>query len=84
MIFKAYARRDGAFVLVPDCLIASRDAELRHGPLVYVGHVDASRHEEPAVWNRVLADIDRQSYAVVRSSISQLLIPDDTPHLAIA
>ncbi len=84
MIFKAYARRDGAFVLVPDCLVASRDAEARHGPLSYVGHVDASRYEQPEIWHRVLADIDRQSYAVVRSSIRQHLVPDTVPYLATA
>lgn len=84
MIFKAYLRRDGAFVLVPDCLVASREAELRHGPLRYVGHVDASRHEEPQVWDRVLADIDHQSYSVVRSSIAPSLVPDEARLLATA
>lgn len=81
MIFKAYARSDGALVLVPDCLVASRDAEARHGPLAFVGRVDASLHPQPEVWQRVLADMDRQSYAVVRSSMRRLLIPEDTGRL---
>lgn len=73
MIFKAYARHDGAYILVPDCLVASREAQTRHGPLSYVGLVDSSTHLEPAVWDRVLSDVDRQSYAVVRSTMRPLL-----------
>jgi hypothetical protein len=60
-------------VLVPDCLVASRDAEARHGPLVFVGRIDDRQHPDAAIWSRVLADIDRQSYAVVRSSTRALL-----------
>ena len=73
MIFNAYARSDGALVLVPDCFVASRDAEARHGPLVHVGRLDTSLLPEPEVWKRVLADMDRQSYAVVRGSMRELL-----------
>lgn len=74
MVFKAYARRDGALVLVPDCLVASREAEARHGPLVFIGRIDDERHPDPAIWSRVLKDIDRQSYAVVRSSARRMLM----------
>lgn len=73
MIFRAYARRDGAFVLVPECLVASKDAERRHGPLTLAGHVDSDCFPESAIWQRVLADIDRQSYSIVRSSIAPLM-----------
>ena len=73
MIFRAYARRDGALVLVPDCLVASRDAEARHGPLVFMGRIDHERLPDPAIWDRVLADVDRQSYAVVRSAMRPLV-----------
>lgn len=75
MLFKAYARSDGALVLVPDCLVASRDAQARHGPLVLIGRLDASQHPDAEVWHRVLSDIDRQSYAVVRSSARSLVTP---------
>lgn len=75
MIFKAYSRNDGALVLVPDCLIASRDARARHGPLVFIGQVDANEHPDSDAWKRVLADVDRQSYAVVRRSTRELVVP---------
>jgi hypothetical protein len=73
MIFKAYRRQDGAVVLVPECMLASKEAESRHGPLAYAGLVDSSCVADPAAWRRVLADIDRQSYAVVRSSLTPLV-----------
>lgn len=66
MQFKAYQRPDGAYVLVPDCLLASRDAHARHGPLTLVARFDVECASDEAVWRRVLDDIDRQSYAVVR------------------
>lgn len=73
MIFRAYTRRDGALVLVPDCLVASREAEARHGPLSFVGRIDDALHPDVRIWDRVLADVDRQSYAVVRASARALL-----------
>lgn len=83
MIFKAYRRKDGAVVLVPECMIASKEAETRHGPLAYAGLVDPSCVPDRAVWRRVLADIDRQSYAVVRSSLA-LVVDDGTRPLETA
>lgn len=74
MEFKAYRRPDGAYVLVPDCLVASRDAQARHGPLVLVARFEASCAPDDPVWRRVLADIDRQSYAVVRHDTGEYLI----------
>ena len=62
MIFNAYERGDGALVLVPDCFVASRDAEARHGPLVHVGRIDARLLPEPRIWQRVLADMDAWGY----------------------
>ncbi|HZX79370.1 MAG TPA: hypothetical protein VFE72_00245 [Lysobacter sp.] len=74
MEFKAYRRPDGAYVLVPDCLVASRDAQARHGPLVLVARFDAACPPDDPVWQRVLADIDHQSYAVVRRDTGEYLI----------
>ena len=74
MDFKAYRRPDGAYVLVPDCLVASRDAQARHGPLVLVGRFDAPCPAEDPIWNRVLGDLDRQSYAVVRRDTGEQLL----------
>lgn len=66
MVFTGYLRNDGAFVLVPDCLVASRDAHARHGPLRFAGHFESNSQPDPVLWERVMADVDRQSYAVVR------------------
>jgi len=74
MEFKAYRRPDGAYVLVPDCLVASRDAQARHGPLVLVARFDSTCPQDDPIWGRVLADIDRQSYAVVRRDTGEHLI----------
>lgn len=74
MLFKAYRRNDGAFVLVPDCCVASRDAERRHGPLRFTGHVDPAAQADAALWRRVENDIDRQSYAVVRQDTGLRLL----------
>lgn len=74
MEFRAYRRPDGAYVLVPDCLVASRDAELRHGPLVLVAVCSTDCPVDDPVWHRVLADIDRQSYAVVRRETGEHLV----------
>lgn len=73
MIFKAYTRPDGAYVLVPDCLVASREAHRRHGPLGFVGHLDGRDGLEDPAWRRILADIDQQSYAVVRRATGERL-----------
>ena len=74
MDFKAYRRPDGAYVLVPDCLVASRDAQARHGPLALVARFDAPCTPDDPVWARVLADIDRQSYSVVRRDTGEQLL----------
>ncbi|TZF89804.1 hypothetical protein [Cognatilysobacter lacus] len=74
MDFKAYRRPDGAYVLVPDCFVASRDAQARHGPLVLVARFDAACPPDDPVWQRVLADLDRQSYAVVRRDTGDRLV----------
>ncbi|WP_162823718.1 hypothetical protein [Lysobacter sp. TY2-98] len=83
MEFKAYRRPDGAFVLVPDCLVASRDAQGRHGPLTLVARFDVDCPLDDPVWHRVLADIDRQSYAVVRRDTGEQLIRLATGHAIV-
>ena len=74
MDFKAYRRADGAYVLVPDCLVASRDAQARHGPLTLVARFHANVAATDPIWDRVLVDIDQQSYAVVRRDTGDRLL----------
>ena len=66
MVFTGYLRPDGALVLVPDCFVASREAHVRHGPLRFAGHFESDSQPDPILWERVMADMDRQSYAIVR------------------
>lgn len=74
MDFRAYRRPDGAYVLVPDCLVASREAQARHGPLELAARFDAPCPPDDPVWHRVLSDLDRQSYSVVRRSTGGQLL----------
>lgn len=80
MEFKAYRRPDGAYMLVPDCLVASRDAQARHGPLVLVARFDIDCPVDDPVWHRVLSDIDQQSYALVRRETGDRLISQASVH----
>lgn len=73
MIFTGYHRPDGALVLVPECFVASREAEKHNGPLRFAGHFETDSQPDPSIWRRVLADIDRQSYAVLRLETGQRL-----------
>lgn len=79
MEFKAYRRPDGAYMLVPDCLIASRAAQARHGPLVLIARFAMDCPPDDPIWQRVLADIDQQSYALVRRETGELLISLGAP-----
>ncbi|GAB6197229.1 hypothetical protein [Lysobacter xanthus] len=74
MEFKAYRRSDGAYLLVPDCLVASREAQARHGPLTLAARFDADLVSGDPLWQRVLEDIDRQSYAVIRRENGDALL----------
>lgn len=73
MVFTGYLRLDGALVLVPDCFVASREAHARHGPLRFAGHFESDSQPDPVLWDRVLADMDSQSYAIVRQETGRLL-----------
>lgn len=76
MEFTAYRRADGAWLLVPDCLVPSREAEARHGPLVLVARFDAECPAGDSAWQRVLDDIDAQAYALVRRETGEYLVRD--------
>lgn len=71
MVFTGYLRNDGALVLVPECFLASREAHARHGPLRFAGHFESDSQPGAKLWERVLADMDRQSYAIVRHETGQ-------------
>lgn len=82
MNFTAYRRADGAFVLVPDCLVASREAQIHHGPLTLVGRVAADGPPDDPAWRRILRDIDHHTYAVVRSQTGEALVRTGAPYPA--
>ena len=74
MIFSVYTRPDGAYVLVPDCLRVPRSAEALHGPLEYCDSIDSEAHPLPALWERVLDEIDQMSYAVLQAAIGRQML----------
>jgi hypothetical protein len=74
LIFNIYTRPDGAFLLVPECMEASRAAEVQHGPLHFCGTINSSEHPVPALWNRVLSETDDHSFAVLQESVGKQLL----------
>ena len=78
MKFDVYTRPDGAYVLVPDCLQASREAQRLHGPLTFCDTVDTEHAALPRpFWEQLIAEIDTRSYAVVPMQTGQRLLGID-------
>jgi hypothetical protein len=77
MYIAIYTRADGAYVLVPDHMTPSADAQNGTGPLTFCETINASEHPHPAVWERVNAEIDRHSYAVLQASVAERFL---APH----
>lgn len=72
--FTVYLRPDDAYVFVPDCMVASREAERLHGPLIYCETIDTSDYPVPGIWETVMDEVDRQSFAVLHSVIGRRLL----------
>ena len=80
-----YTRPDGAYVLVPNHVTPSLDAQNGTGPLTFCETIDVSEHPHPAVWERVNAEIDRHSYAVLQAALAErFLAPHCGDHRATA
>ena len=77
MRFNVYTRPDGAFLLVPDCMTASREAEALHGPLAFCDTIDSDEYPVPALWDRVAAEIDQLSFAVLQPAVGRQMLGID-------
>ena len=74
MIFTVYTRPDGAYLLIPDCLHVPRAAEVAHGPLQYCETVDSEEHAMPALWERVMAEVDQMSFAILQAAVGRQML----------
>jgi hypothetical protein len=77
MLFAIYTRPDGAYVLVPDHVPPSVDAQNGTGPLTFCETINVNDHPHPAVWERVNAEIDRHSFAVLHATVAERFL---SPH----
>ena len=72
MSFRLYASSAGEYLLVPECMQASRAATERFGPLTFLGCADPmalTADELGDVW----VQIDAASFAVVDEALARAL-----------
>jgi len=74
VIFTVYTRPDGAYLLIPDCLRVPPTAEAAHGPLEYCDTVDSDQHAMPALWERVMAEVDQMSFAILQAAVGRQML----------
>jgi hypothetical protein len=77
MKFTVY-KAEGLYLLVPDCIKASREAEHRYGPLSYCGEIESDDHPSTELWAMVMADIDTRLFAVVGELVANALLGTDS------
>lgn len=68
MKFRLYAG-PSAWLLVPECMLASRAAANRHGPLQLLGTIDDTLVEKAALPS-ILAMIDADSFATLPGELA--------------
>ena len=72
MYCSAYRTRTGHLLLVPDCMVATADAERRFGPLDSCGVIDIDRL--PATAQGVVErDFDARSYHRLADGVARTL-----------
>lgn len=69
-----YTSTAGRCVLVPDCFLPSAESERRYGPLRRCGSLHLDEPVADALWRRVLADLDRRPFAVLRRNDARRLL----------
>lgn len=74
MIVGIYSRPDGAYLLVPDCMTASAEAQRLHGPLKFVELMDWSEDPLPEIWETVIAELDAHSFVVLQDATVKFLL----------
>ena len=73
MIFGVYTRPDGAYLLVPDCMKASAEAETLHGPLKFLELMDWPEEPLPDVWKTMMTELDGHSFVVLQDAVARCL-----------
>lgn len=81
MEIMVYSCGENELVIVPRCLQPSVEALARFGPLMPRGSATVADDSTALSWTRVVADLERRSYAVVSLSDAQLLLGPRHPTL---
>ncbi len=72
MSFRLYASRAGEYLLVPECMQASRAATEQFGPLTFPGCADPSALDQPDLGN-IWSQLDAASFAIIDEKLAQAL-----------
>lgn len=64
MLLKGYLLQDNHYILIPDCLLPSLHCQSLHGPLRLRGSVSIADFPNDRDWSLVLAEIDRETFAL--------------------
>ncbi|WP_157481165.1 MULTISPECIES: hypothetical protein [unclassified Lysobacter] len=83
MNYTVYRGATGIYLLVPDCMKASREAERLHGPLVHCGAVESEGHPLPHLWEAVLTEVDERLYAVLSEHIAHSFLGIECGNTAV-
>lgn len=77
MIFGIYTRPDGAYLLVPECMKASAEAQRLHGPLKFLEMMDWTEEPVPDIWKTVMGELDIHSFVVLQDAAVQCLLESE-------
>lgn len=73
MIFGIYTRPDGAYLLVPECMQPSVEAEKLHGPLKFLELMDWCEEPLPDIWTTVMTSLDEHSFVLFQDAAATYL-----------
>lgn len=77
MKFTVYTRRDGAYVFVPECMVPPLEAEGTHGRMTVSYVVESDDYPVASLWETILWDIDKFSFAVLQNAVARQLLKLD-------
>lgn len=64
---------EGGYVFVPDCFLPPIECEHLYGPLLACGHMTIPHDQADGRWQRIIADIDRNSFALIETADAETL-----------
>ncbi len=74
-----YQSETGQLLLVPACLLPSRELLATFGPVRVCGPARVRDDDGSPAWRRMLAEIDAHHYSVIRREDGVRLLHADTP-----